>query len=170
MVLALIAVHRPFTEHEWLPNLAHLRVNPIQIYLPLTISRQIGHMTPSSPTQRNSKRQAAEMRGRAAEAAVAAIWQAQGFNVLAQRLRTRSGEIDLIVADPETLVFVEVKARKTFEDAAYALLPRQQMRLLQAADSALGLHAEWNRPNIRFDVALVCDGKVENIEDAIRQN
>lgn len=170
MVLALIAVHRPFTEHALLPNLAHLRVNPIQIYLSLTVPRQIGHMLPSSHTQRNSKRQAAEMRGRAAEASVAAIWQAQGFNVLAQRLRTRSGEIDLVVADPETLVFIEVKARKTFEDAAYALLPRQQMRLLQAADSALGLHADWSRPNIRFDVALVCDGKILNIEDAIRQN
>jgi putative endonuclease len=127
-------------------------------------------MAPSILTQRRTKRQNAELRGRAAEASVAGIWQAQGFNVLAQRLRTPSGEIDLVVADPETLVFVEVKARKTFDDAAYAVLPRQQMRLLQAAGSALGLHAEWSRPNIRFDVALVCNGQVRNIEDAIRQN
>ncbi len=145
-------------------------MNPAKIYHLLTGPRQTEYMIPCSPTQRRSERQTAEMRGRAAEASVAAIWQSQGFDVLAQRLRTRSGEIDLIVADRETLVFVEVKARQTFHDAAYAVLPRQQMRLLQAANSALGLHAEWNRPNIRFDVALVCNGKVQNIEDAIRQN
>jgi Holliday junction resolvase-like predicted endonuclease len=79
-----------------------------------------------------------------------------------------AGEIDLIVADAATLVFVEVKARKTFDEAAYAVLPTQQLRLLQAADSALALHQEWNRPNIRFDVALVCGGAVRHIHDAIR--
>jgi Holliday junction resolvase-like predicted endonuclease len=40
--------------------------------------------------------------------------------------------------------------------------------LLQAADSALALHQEWNRPNIRFDVALCCNGAVQHIEDAVR--
>ncbi len=116
-----------------------------------------------------SRRQAAETRGRTAESSVAAIWQAQGFSILAQRLRTRTGEIDLVVADQATLVFVEVKSRKSFTEAAYAVLPRQQSRLLQAADSALASHQEWNRPNIRFDVALCCNGAVQHIEDAIRQ-
>ena len=67
-------------------------------------------------------------------------------------------------------MFVEVKSRKSFTEAAYAVLPRQQSRLLQAADSALALHEEWNRPNIRFDVALFCNGAVLQIEDAIRQS
>jgi len=115
-----------------------------------------------------SRRQAAEIRGRTAEASVAAIWQAQGFSILAQRLRTGTGEIDLVVADQATLVFVEVKSRKSFTEAAYAVLPRQQSRLLQAADSALALHEEWNRPNVRFDVALFCNGAILHIEDAIR--
>ncbi len=122
------------------------------------------------PNSSLAKRQSAESRGRSAEASVAANWQAQGFSVLAQRLRTTSGEIDLVVADPATLVFIEVKARPSFEEAAYAVLPRQQLRLLQAADSALAQHQEWNRPNIRFDVALVCNGAIQHIEDAIRQN
>lgn len=116
-----------------------------------------------------AKRQAAESRGREAEASVTTVWQSQGFTVLAQRLRTKSGEIDLIVADPSTLVFIEVKARKTFTEAAYAVHPRQQSRLLQAANSALAAHEDWHRPNMRFDVALVCNGRIEHIEDAIRQ-
>lgn len=117
----------------------------------------------------SAKRQTAELRGRHAEASVAALWQSQGFSVLAQRLRTKSGEIDLIVANPSTLVFVEVKARNTFAEAAYSVLPRQQNRLIQAATSALAAHEDWHRPNMRFDIALVCNGCIEHIEDAIRQ-
>jgi len=110
----------------------------------------------------------AEARGRLAEDSVAALWRAQGYSVLARRLRTKSGEIDLVVADPETLVFIEVKARKSFAQAAYAVQPGQQARLLEAASAAMAEHAEWHRPDTRFDVALVCGGAVRHIRDAIR--
>lgn len=87
---------------------------------------------------------------------------------MAQRLRTPAGEIDLVVADAETLVFVEVKARRCLSDAAYAVLPRQQMRLLNAAESAMAAYPDWCRPSARFDVALVSGGMIEQIKDAIR--
>lgn len=99
---------------------------------------------------------------------MAASWQGRGFEVLAQRLRTPAGEIDLVVADAETLVFVEVKARRCQADAAYAVLPRQQKRLLNAAESAMATYPGWCRPSARFDVALVSGGVIEQIEDAIR--
>jgi len=114
------------------------------------------------------QRRQAEARGRLAEDSVAAIWRSRGYSVLAQRLRTKSGEIDLVVADSTTLVFVEVKARSSFAQAAYAVPPRQQARLLDAACAALGEHAEWQRPDTRFDVALVCGRAVRHIRDAIR--
>lgn len=114
------------------------------------------------------QRRMAEGRGRLAEDSVAAVWRSQGYSVLARRLRTKCGEIDLVVADPQTLVFVEVKARKSFARAAYAVQPRQQARLLEAAGAALAEHAEWHRPDTRFDVALVCGGAVRQIRDAIR--
>jgi putative endonuclease len=136
--------------------------------LSLTLLRQSWRIMPNAAPC--SRRQAAEIRGRTAEASVAAIWQAKGYSILAQRLRTGSGEIDLVVADEGTLIFVEVKSRRSFAEAAYAVLPRQQSRLLQAADSALALHAEWQRPNIRFDVALFCNGVVQHVEDAVRQS
>ncbi len=97
-----------------------------------------------------------------------ATWQRRGFDVLAQRQRTKLGEIDLVVANQDLLVFVEVKARKSFSEAAYAVAPRQQARLLQAAESLLAENEAWNRSSIRFDVALVCNGVIEHIEDAIR--
>jgi putative endonuclease len=123
-------------------------------------------MTPHSPTI--APRRAAESRGRLAEDQVAAGWAAQGYDILARRLRTAAGEIDLVVANPENLIFVEVKARKSFAEAAYAVLPRQQIRLLEAAGAALAEHQDWERPATRFDVALVCGGQVHHIPDAIR--
>jgi putative endonuclease len=116
------------------------------------------------------KRRSAEILGRKAEDAVALELQAKGFRVLAQRLRTGAGEIDLVLANSETLVFFEVKARNSLAEAAYAVAPRQQTRLLEAASLALALHEDWERPAIRFDVALVCHGTIEHIEDAIRYN
>ena len=113
-------------------------------------------------------RRRADHLGRDAEAAVAQQWQNRGFAVLARRVRTGAGEIDLVVADAGTLVFLEVKTRATLSQAAYAVQPRQQQRLLQAAEAALALHAEWLRPAMRFDVALVCGGAIVHIEDAIR--
>jgi putative endonuclease len=116
------------------------------------------------------KRRIAETLGRKAEDMVALELQAKGFHVLAQRLRTGAGEIDLVLADAETLVFVEVKARNSLAEAAYAIAPRQQARLLEAASLALALHEDWQRPATRFDVALVCHGTTHLIEDAIRYN
>ncbi|WP_408842091.1 YraN family protein [Acidocella sp.] len=115
-----------------------------------------------------ARRRAAEISGRAAEHDAATYLVAQGFTILAQRLRTGVGEIDLVVADRDTLVFVEVKARSSLADAAYAVSPRQQARLLEAASVAMARHPEWARPCTRFDVVLFGGGACQHIEDAVR--
>jgi len=109
------------------------------------------------------------MSGRHAEHDAAAYLAAQGFVVLAQRLRTQAGEIDLVMADRDLLLFVEVKARSSLAEAAYAVSPRQQARLLAAAGIAMAQHPEWARPCTRFDVMLFGAGGVcQHIEDAVR--
>jgi len=115
------------------------------------------------------RRRAAEQQGRQAELVVAEHFRARGFTVLARRQRTDLGEIDIVVANERTLVFVEVKARGDFRRAAETLPPWKQARLLNAAEYLLAIHPEWRRDNTRFDVALVCHGAIEVIEDAIRQ-
>ena len=65
---------------------------------------------------------------------MARIWlQSKGYAILAQRYVTPVGEIDLIARRGHTLHFIEVKLRKTFEDAAEAIRPFQQKRLQRAA-------------------------------------
>jgi len=114
------------------------------------------------------RRRASEQQGRDAELAVAEYWRARGFSVLARRQRTALGEIDVVVADERTLVFVEVKARGHFNRAVETLPPWKQARLLDAAEYLLAVHPAWRRDATRFDVALVCHGVIEVIEDAIR--
>lgn len=108
-------------------------------------------------------------RGIDAEAVVRRALESDGFTVLAQRLRTEAGEIDIVAATPDLLSIVEVKARPTLADAACALGRRQQARLLAAADIALAEHPEWIRRGMRFDLIVVDGaGRVRRITDAFR--
>ena len=50
--------------------------------------------------------------GQAAERLAAAHLERLGYEIVARNHRTRFGEIDIVAADDETLVFVEVKARR----------------------------------------------------------
>lgn len=90
--------------------------------------------------------------------------------MLGQRLRTKAGEIDMAAEKDGLLAILEVKARPTLADAAYALSARQRARLLSAAEALLAEHPDWGRAGVRFDVLLVdTAGRVRRIADAFRQ-
>jgi putative endonuclease len=114
-------------------------------------------------------RRASEARGRDAEARAEAALAADGFTVLARRVRTGAGEIDLVVQRDGLLVFVEVKARATLSDAAFALGARQQARLLAAGEAWMAANPGHGAAGVRFDVLLVdAAGRVRRIADAFR--
>ncbi|WP_081603763.1 YraN family protein [Gluconobacter thailandicus] len=92
-----------------------------------------------------------------------------GLDILAQRLRTPYGEIDLLVADENWIIGVEVKSRATLRDGADALAPRQAERLMASFGYVLETKPEWCRPNTRFDVIVVDrEGQARRIMDALR--
>ena len=112
---------------------------------------------------------AAQASGVAAENAASEALEADGWSVLARRLRTKAGEIDLVAEREGLLAFVEVKSRPDLGTAAASLGPRQRARLLAAAEIALAEHPEWGRAGVRFDVLLVDSaGRVRRIADAFR--
>ena len=120
---------------------------------------------------RAARGRAAQRSGVDAESAAEAALVAEGWQVLARRLRTAAGEIDLVAESAGLLAIVEVKRRPTLADAAAALGPRQQARLLAAAEIVLGEHPEWGRAGVRFDVLLVDGaGRVRRVVDAFRQD
>lgn len=120
----------------------------------------------SGPQQRGRRSQ---QRGVDTEAAAEAALLRDGWAVLARRLRTAAGEIDLVAERDGLLAFVEVKARPRLADAAEAVTPRQRARLLAAAEIALAENPGWGAAGVRFDLIVVdATGQVRRIVDAFR--
>ena len=100
-------------------------------------------------------RKSAYQRGHLAEV-LASIWlQLKGYRILARRLKTPLGEIDLLVCRGQTLAIVEVKQRADHLSAAQAITPRQQERLMNAARFVLAQRPELSQHSVRFDALLV---------------
>ncbi len=111
----------------------------------------------------------AEATGRAAERLAEAALLADGWAVLGRRVRTPGGELDLVVERAGLLAFVEVKARPSLREAAFALQPRQRARLVMAAECWLAENPDHGAAGMRFDVVVVAaDGTVRRIADAFR--
>jgi putative endonuclease len=101
------------------------------------------------------ERQVAFRLGLSAETRAAALLLAKGYRIVARRWRSPVGEIDLVVRRGRLLVFVEVKARGRFDDAAEAVTERQRRRIVAAAVAGLASHADDLACDIRFDAVLV---------------
>ncbi len=93
--------------------------------------------------------------GVTAETIAADYLTARGYVILATRFKTPYGEIDLVVQAQNLLAFVEVKARARIDDAAYAVTPRQQRRIIDAAAAWLAAHPEHADFDMRFDAMLI---------------
>ncbi|MCX7384240.1 MAG: YraN family protein [Alphaproteobacteria bacterium] len=107
--------------------------------------------------------------GLGAEAIALAALEADGWRILARRVRTPAGEIDAAAEKDGLLAIIEVKHRPTLAGAAAALGPRQQVRLMAAAQALMADNPDWGAQGVRFDVLVVdAAGAVRRIADAFR--
>jgi putative endonuclease len=112
-------------------------------------------------------RQAAFRVGVSAESRAAAYLTGRGYAIAARRFKSRVGEVDIVARRGGELVFVEVKARTRLDDAALSVTPRQQKRIVAAAEAWLADHPDDGLRDIRFDVILVArNGTTEHITAA----
>jgi len=105
--------------------------------------------------------------GQSAEARAEAFLKTHGLTLLARNWRCRFGEIDLIMQDGPTWVFVEVRlrSRSDFGGAAATGAPPNQKKLLAAPRQELATRK--TKPPCRFDVvALSGDGVPDWIKNA----
>lgn len=113
---------------------------------------------PPDPGRRRRRGRAAQRTGRAAEDLVLRRYLARGWRVAARNWRAGrahgGGEIDLILRRPGLWLFVEVKARRTLEEAAWALTPAQYGRMEAAVLRWMALHGAPEE-DLRLDLALV---------------
>ncbi len=106
--------------------------------------------------------------GVAAEQQVSTRYRDRGAEIVAMRWRGRGGELDIIVREGATTVFVEVKKSRSHTQAAHRLSQRQIARLYDAAGEYLGGQPGGLNSTARFDVALVDGmGRIEIIENAL---
>jgi putative endonuclease len=100
-------------------------------------------------------RVAAFRTGLSAETRAAAFLMAKGYRILEKRFRTRYGEIDIVARRRNLVAFIEVKARASLDEAAYAVTARQQVRIVAAAQAWLMAHPEHADFDLRFDAVLI---------------
>ena len=102
--------------------------------------------------------------GPAAEALAARFLATRGLAIVGRNYRCRGGEIDIIARDGRTIVFVEVRLRRSAEygGAAESITARKRRRLRLAAEHYLArLPSE---PPCRFDAILLDALLSERIE------
>ncbi len=94
--------------------------------------------------------------GERGEQVAARFLQQLGYTIITTRQRNRYGEIDIIAVDDQTVVFVEVKTRRSEEHgrAAEAVDSKRQARLTRAALAFLKSHGLLEYA-ARFDVIEV---------------
>lgn len=110
--------------------------------------------------------------GNRGEELAAAFLERNGLKVIERNFHCKGGEIDIVAKDGSTLVFVEVKSRKTlsFGVPQLAVTPFKQRQISKAALTWLAKNRQHDKP-ARFDViAILLDGsyhhRIEHIKNA----
>lgn len=92
--------------------------------------------------------------GNAAEQLAATFLQQKGLTLVEKNFRCPHGEIDLVMRDGKTLVFIEVRMRSNanFGGAAMSITPSKQLKLKRSAERYLQIHGDTA---CRFDAVLM---------------
>ncbi|MGD8290700.1 MAG: YraN family protein [Desulfobacterales bacterium] len=93
-----------------------------------------------------------------------AVWylKKNGYKIIEQNYRTKLGEIDIIAKEKKTLVFAEVKSRRSmrFGNPKWAITPKKQRTLSMVALSYLKATKQSNA-KARFDVIAITSNQDE---------
>ena len=110
--------------------------------------------------------------GQEGEAEAERYLRRKGYRIVARNVRSSLGELDLVAEDGQTLVFIEVKARRSgeFGGAIHAVHGRKQQKLARLASQFLA-QRHWMERSCRFDVLLLqatdtAELRVEHIQNA----
>jgi putative endonuclease len=81
----------------------------------------------------------------------------RGFSLIERNYQCRSGEIDIIMTEQRTLVFIEVRYRsaKSFGGAAASVSTQKQRRLIKTASHYLRSRPRFAQWSTRFDVIAI---------------
>jgi putative endonuclease len=123
------------------------------------MARRAEPLQPSKAVPR-PERVAAFQRGLSAESRAALFLIAKAYRILERRWNTPFGEIDIVSRRRSVVVFVEVKARGSIDEAVEAVTDRTKRRVIGAAELWLARHPQHAGGGIHFDVIVVTPGKI----------
>ena len=113
-----------------------------------------------------------QRRGRRAERRAARHLRRRGLTLVMRNFATRGGEIDLVMRDGITLVFVEVRLRGAgaWLDGVASVDGAKRRRLIRAAQAFLRAHPRYADDPARFDVVAMSrthfGAQIEWVRDA----
>ncbi|MEM6780384.1 MAG: YraN family protein [Pseudomonadota bacterium] len=90
-----------------------------------------------------------------AEALAEIFLRLKAYRILEKRYKTPVGEIDILATRKNTLIAIEVKARKSREDALYAINTKTQNRIVRALEYYVSHNPKWADKNFRFDIITI---------------
>ncbi|MBQ7524762.1 MAG: YraN family protein [Alphaproteobacteria bacterium] len=116
------------------------------------------------PTNRNSL--TCYEKGISSELCAERLLSSKGYQIIGRRVKTKYGEIDLLIKKGNDVVAVEVKQRKRLGDARTCISLRQRHRILNAL---LFVASERDKPFENYRIDVVCFdavGRFDHIENA----
>lgn len=118
-------------------------------------------------TPKTSTDQRNRARGRWGENLAASFYERNGCPVLDRNWRSSTGELDLVVLDGETYVFIEVKTRRSdlYGPAAGAVGVDKQRRIRRLGIEWLRAH-DIGHVDVRFDVVAITGNDLDHVPDA----
>ena len=124
-----------------------------------------------TPRTHKQHRRITHTAGKRAEWMALIYLMLKGYFPVAQRYKCSAGEIDLIVARRNLVVFTEVKYRADRETAAYSISTKQQSRIFRAAQYWVQKNQRDSHKDMRFDVVLLSPWRwPQHIEHAFVDN
>jgi putative endonuclease len=109
--------------------------------------------------------------GKKGEEQAAAALEGEGMKIIAKNVRSKTGEVDIVALDGETVVFVEVKAWSAYgmEDLQYGINAQKQRKIIKTAKYFLSENRKYNNMAIRFDVVFIDKNSVTHLASAFTE-
>ena len=110
-------------------------------------------------------------KGRAGEDAAVCYLEKKGLRILQRNFRSRSGEVDIIALEGETVIFTEVKTWSAYgiEALEQSLDAKKQRKIIETSKYFLSLHREYKYMAIRFDVIFISPDGITHIASAFTE-
>ena len=105
--------------------------------------------------QAKAERRRRYHRGHRGEFLAALALMSKGYRIVGRRVVTSAGEIDIVAVRGDRIAFVEVKRRRTRDDAEASITAAQRRRVHRAAEVWLARHATFRERDIGFDIVFV---------------